>query len=169
MFVTGCLEPDTSKPRANAAFVVLARNKELDGVLESIKSVERHFNRWYHYPYVFLNDGDFNSTFMDTIRNYTSSPVEFGKIDASMWGFPDWIDPKVAKEGIAKQGDAAIMYGGMESYHAMCRFYSGCVLSLLPRAEVPLLANTIKVFLQTRITCKVRLVLACRAGDQVLL
>ncbi|RAL68652.1 hypothetical protein DID88_007362 [Monilinia fructigena] len=32
---------------------------------------------------------------------------------------------KVAKEGIAKQGDAAIMYGGMESYHAMCRFYSG--------------------------------------------
>jgi mannosyltransferase len=44
-----------------------------------------------------------------------------------MWGFPDWIDPKVAKEGVAKQGDAAIMYGGMESYHAMCRFYSGFV------------------------------------------
>lgn len=126
--MTGCVEPDTSKPRANAAFVVLARNKELDGVLQSIKSVERHFNRWYHYPYVFLNDGDFNETFMATVRNHTSSPVEFGKIDPKMWGFPDWIDPKVAKEGIAKQGDEAIMYGGMESYHAMCRFYSGYVL-----------------------------------------
>jgi mannosyltransferase len=105
----------------------LARNKELEGVIQSIKSIERHFNRWYHYPYVFLNDGDFNSTFKEVVTNYTSSPVEFGKIDPSMWGFPDWIDPKVAKEGIAKQGDAAIMYGGMESYHAMCRFYSGFV------------------------------------------
>lgn len=125
VFVTGCAVPDGTQPKANAAFVVLARNKELEGVLESIKSIERHFNRWYHYPYVFLNDGDFDENFKQTIANYTSSPVEFGKIDASMWGFPDWIDPKVAKEGIAKQGDAAIMYGGMESYHSMCRFYSG--------------------------------------------
>ncbi|KAI1122925.1 nucleotide-diphospho-sugar transferase [Nemania abortiva] len=125
VFVTGCLEPDTSKPRANAAFVVLARNKELDGVIQSIKSIERHFNRWYHYPYVFLNDGEFNQTFKDTVRNYTSASVEFGKVGPEMWGYPDWVDPKVAKEGIAKQGDAAVMYGGLESYHAMCRFYSG--------------------------------------------
>ena len=104
---------------------MLARNKELDGVIQSIKSVERHFNRWYHYPYVFLNDGDFDDTFKDTVRNYTSGTVEFGRVGPDMWGFPDWVDPKVAKEGIAKQGDAAVMYGGLESYHFMCRFYSG--------------------------------------------
>ncbi|UKZ97047.1 uncharacterized protein TrAFT101_011817 [Trichoderma asperellum] len=125
VFVTGCLEPDTSQPRANAAFVVLARNKEIDGVIQSIKSVERHFNRWYHYPYVFLNDAEFDETFKETVRNYTSGAVEFGKVEPGTWGFPDWIDEKVAKEGIAKQGDAAVMYGGMESYHFMCRFYSG--------------------------------------------
>ncbi|PGG99993.1 hypothetical protein AJ79_08355 [Helicocarpus griseus UAMH5409] len=125
VFATGCLEIDTSTPRANAAFVVLARNKELDGVIQSVKSIERHFNRFYNYPYVFLNDGDFDQHFKDTIANYTSAPAEFGKINSTMWGFPDWIDHEVAKEGIRKQGDAAIMYGGMESYHHMCRFYSG--------------------------------------------
>lgn len=87
--------------------------------------MERHFNRWYHYPYVFLNDAEFDDNFKETVRNYTSGPVEFGKVEPGTWGFPDWIDEKVAKEGIAKQGDAAVMYGGMESYHFMCRFYSG--------------------------------------------
>lgn len=105
--------------------MVLARNKELDGVIQSVKSIERHFNRWFHYPYVFLNDGDFNETFKETVLNYTSAPVEWGTIPPEQWGFPDWVDPAVAKEGIAKQGDNAIMYGGMESYHHMCRFYSG--------------------------------------------
>ncbi|OAL44607.1 glycosyl transferase [Pyrenochaeta sp. DS3sAY3a] len=124
-FAIGCLEPQINGPRANAAFVVLARNKELEGVIQSIKSIERHFNRWFHYPYVFLNDGDFNETFRETVMNHTSAPVEWGKIPPEQWGFPDWVDPAVAKEGIAKQGDQAIMYGGMESYHHMCRFYSG--------------------------------------------
>ena len=96
-------------------------------MIQSIKSIERHFNRWFHYPYVFLNDGDFNSTFKETITNYTSAPVEFGRIDASMWGYPSWVDQKAAQESVAEQGDAAIMYGGMESYHHMCRFYSGWV------------------------------------------
>ncbi|EER25040.1 alpha-1,2-mannosyltransferase (Kre5) [Coccidioides posadasii str. Silveira] len=125
VFATGCLELDTSTPRANAAFVVLARNKEIDGVIQSMKSIERHFNRFYNYPYVFLNDGDFDEDFKSTVRNYTGASVEFGKIDSTMWGYPDWIDHEVAKEGIRKQGDAAIMYGGLESYHHMCRFYSG--------------------------------------------
>jgi mannosyltransferase len=129
VFHSGCLDPEREAkgPRANGAFVVLARNKELDGVIQSIRSIERHFNRWFHYPYVFLNDGDFNSTFKEVVRNYTSGQVEFGKLDKSMWGYPDWVDKEVAREGIRKQGDQAIMYGEMESYHHMCRFYSGYV------------------------------------------
>ncbi|KAL2752366.1 glycosyltransferase family 15 protein [Sodiomyces alcalophilus JCM 7366] len=125
VFEEGCREIDTTQPRANATFVVLARNKEVDGVVQSMKAIERHFNRWYNYPYVFLNDVEFDDNFKNTVRNYTSSSIEFGLVGPDMWGYPDWIDPNVAKEGIAKQGDAAVMYGGMESYHSMCRFYSG--------------------------------------------
>lgn len=127
VFATGCLNPEEQarQPRANAAFVVLARNQELEGVIQSLKSIERHFNRWFHYPYVFLNDGEFTEEFKMGVQNYTSGTTEFGQIDSSMWGFPDWVDHEVAREGIRKQGDAVIMYGGMESYHHMCRFYSG--------------------------------------------
>ncbi|KAK9478473.1 nucleotide-diphospho-sugar transferase [Lipomyces japonicus] len=124
-FVVGCQVPDTSKPRANAALVILARNKELEGVIDSMKSIERHFNRWYHYPYVFLNDGDFEPEFIHTILRHTDSEVEFGKIEKELWDFPEWADEEEVNESIAMQGDQAIMYGGMASYHHMCRFYSG--------------------------------------------
>ncbi|KAI5845551.1 nucleotide-diphospho-sugar transferase [Tricharina praecox] len=125
VFATGCLEPKTDGPRENAVIVVLARNKELPGVLQSLRHMERHFNRWFHYPYVFLNDGEFNDEFKNTVLNYTTSKVEFGQIDPLHWGFPDWADVDEVEEAIAKQGDQAIMYGGMASYHHMCRFYSG--------------------------------------------
>ncbi|BFZ59490.1 O-glycoside alpha-1,2-mannosyltransferase 4 [Saitoella coloradoensis] len=127
-FVYGCQDPEVAAkahPRANAAFVILARNSELDGVLESMKSLESRFNRWFNYPYVFLNNDHFNETFMEGVKKATSSKVEFGYVDSSMWGFPNTTDIPEAKELIAQQGDRAIMYGGMESYHHMCRFYSG--------------------------------------------
>lgn len=168
VFVTGCLEPKADGPRANAVLVVLARNQELAGVVQSIKSIERHFNRWFHYPYVFLNDAEFNVTFKETMMNHTSGTVEFGKIDPDMWGYPDWVNKETAKEGIGKQGDAAIMYGGMESYHHMCRFYSGFVD---PPPAIPKLHLTAyeQLLLQARASTKVRLVLEGRAGYQILL
>lgn len=124
-FVIGCVEPQVDQPRANAALVVLARNSEIEGVSQSISSLERHFNRWFNYPYVFLNDEPFNSTFKQAIMNLTSSKVEFGMIDERDWNFPEWADEEQVAEAIAQQGDRAIMYGNMESYHKMCRFYSG--------------------------------------------
>lgn len=124
-FVLGCMEPEVNEPRANAVLVVLARNKEIEGVVSSMTSLERHFNRWFHYPYVFLNDEPFNSTFKEAIRNVTESDVKFGVIDKKTWNFPEWADQEDVDEAIQQQGDKAIMYGGMASYHRMCRFYSG--------------------------------------------
>ena len=49
--------------RANASFVILARNTDLVGAVRSIREIEDRFNRNYHYPYVFLNDEPFSDEF----------------------------------------------------------------------------------------------------------
>lgn len=48
---------------------------------------------------------------------------------------PDWMDKNAARQAMADQAEGGIQYGGMESYHNMCRFYSG------PFAMHPLLAK----------------------------
>lgn len=124
-FLVGCRVPDTEAPRADAAFVMLARNSEIEDVVLSIKSMERHFNQWFNYPWVFLNDVEFDENFKATVKQYTNAEVEFGTVPQEHWDFPEDIDPDLLAESIESQGDRGIMYGNMASYHRMCRFYSG--------------------------------------------
>jgi alpha 1,2-mannosyltransferase len=49
--------------RANATFVFLCRNSDINGVVASIQSMEDRFNKKYHYPWVFLNDEPFTEEF----------------------------------------------------------------------------------------------------------
>lgn len=49
--------------RANATFVILARNTDLQGVIGSIREIEDRFNRQYNYPYVLLNEEEFTEDF----------------------------------------------------------------------------------------------------------
>lgn len=123
-FTEGCTVPQNEGPRANATFVILARNNELKDVVSSMKSLERHFNQWFQYPYVFLNDAEFDDDFKNGVKNYTNANVEFGVISADIWKFPN-EDTTEFKESVETQGDRGIMYGNMKSYHSMCRFYSG--------------------------------------------
>ncbi|KAJ2329814.1 hypothetical protein GGH92_009646, partial [Coemansia sp. RSA 2673] len=46
--------------KANAAFVILTRNKDLKSLRETLIQLEDRFNRRYHYPYVFLNNEPFS-------------------------------------------------------------------------------------------------------------
>lgn len=124
-FHVGCAIPDVDAARADAAFVVLARNSEIKDVVKSMESLERHFNRWYNYPWVFLNDEPFDETFKETVGMHTNAEVEFGQIPKSEWDFDENLDPIEFNENINSQGDRTIMYGNLESYHKMCRFYSG--------------------------------------------
>lgn len=127
VFENGCRDPlleARAHARANAAFVVLARNSEIDGVILSMRSLERHFNQWFNYPWVFLNDEPFNEEFKTRVLEVASGRAKFGVIPPSKWKFPNGDTPEF-KESIESQGDRSIMYGNMQSYHSMCRFYSG--------------------------------------------
>lgn len=49
--------------KANATFVVLARNGDLQGVVMSMKQMEDRFNKEFSYPWVFLNEEPFSDEF----------------------------------------------------------------------------------------------------------
>ncbi|TFK38580.1 glycosyltransferase family 15 protein [Crucibulum laeve] len=110
---------------ANATFVMLARNNEIEGVIQSISEVELRFNKKFRYPYVFLNDEPFSEEFKSRVSELTKAKIEFGLIPGEDWHQPDWIDEDLAKQGRDKLVADDVIYGGSVSYRNMCRFNSG--------------------------------------------
>lgn len=126
-FFTGCQEPNVHAQgrRENAALVMLAQNSELAAARRTVVSIEDRFNRWFHYPYVFLNDQPWDPEFIRVMNQTVSGEARFEVIPRREWTYPDWIDEQAARASIIKQGEQGIHYGGREGYHHMCRFFSG--------------------------------------------
>ena len=57
--------------KANATFVMLARNGDLEGVIISMKQMEDRFNKEYKYPWTFLNEVPFSDEFKRSGQNST--------------------------------------------------------------------------------------------------
>ncbi|CAO3607271.1 unnamed protein product [Cunninghamella echinulata] len=113
------------KQPVKAAFVILARNSNLDGVRQSVRQMEDWFNRKFNYPYVFLNDEDFDEEFKELTTSLTKAETFYGKIDESQWSFPSFIDQERAKQTRIKMAEQGIIYGDSVSYRHMCRYQSG--------------------------------------------
>ncbi|KAF7353960.1 Glycosyltransferase family 15 protein [Mycena venus] len=111
--------------RANATFVMLARNTDVNGAVQSIRSIEDRFNREHGYPYVFLNEEEWTDEFKKRISVLSNAPMEFGVIPHDWWFQPDWIDEDRAAAGRKKMEEQGIIYAGSVSYRNMCRFNSG--------------------------------------------
>ncbi|KAI0054090.1 glycosyltransferase family 15 protein [Auriscalpium vulgare] len=109
--------------RANATIVMLARNSDLKGVVKSIKQLEDRFNKQFRYPYVFLNEEEFNVKFKETITELTDAKVEFGVIPHDHWYQPSWINETRASASREDMVKNNVIYGG--AYRNMCRFNSG--------------------------------------------
>jgi alpha 1,2-mannosyltransferase len=110
----------TDKP-VRAAFVVLVRNSELNGIISTIDQVERTFNSKFNYPYVFLNDEPFTQEFIDQTSALGNAEKKYGKVDDQMWGYPSFINQTFAKECREEMTKLNIPYADSESYRHMCR------------------------------------------------
>lgn len=126
-FYTGCQEPGVhaAAQRENGVLVMLAQNSELEAMRHTLRSVEDRFNRWFHYPYVFLNDQPWDPEVVRVVNQTVSGTAKFEVIPRREWTYPDWMDEQAAREKIFEQGQRGVHYGGREGYHHMCRFFSG--------------------------------------------
>ncbi|EEB05580.1 alpha-1,2-mannosyltransferase [Schizosaccharomyces japonicus yFS275] len=111
--------------RTNSTLLTLARNADLNEMIETVWNYESRFNKRYHYPWVFLNDEPFNEEFKSIIGRLVSGDVTFGTVPKHHWQLPDWIDRQVASARWMQLGADNVLYGAMESYHHMCRYFSG--------------------------------------------
>ncbi|ORY79797.1 nucleotide-diphospho-sugar transferase [Leucosporidium creatinivorum] len=115
--------------KANAAFVVLARNSDVWEILSSIRGMEDRFNSRYHYPWVFLNDEPFSDEFKARTSALASGPCSYGLIPKEHWPpgseMPEGINTTRAWEAIKEMGKKNIPYGGSLPYRKMCRYQSG--------------------------------------------
>jgi Glycolipid 2-alpha-mannosyltransferase len=50
-------------PKPRAAIISLVRNEELEGIMQSIRQLEFHWNRKYQYPWIFFNEKPFSDEF----------------------------------------------------------------------------------------------------------
>ncbi|KAH8833872.1 glycosyltransferase family 15 protein [Flagelloscypha sp. PMI_526] len=115
----------TGNATVNAVIVMLARNSDLNGIIQSMKQLEWTFNHKYHYPYVFLNEEEFDNEFKTRTSELTDSKVEYGLIPHDHWFQPDSIDEvkaTAAREDMIKNN---VIYGHSVPYRNMCRFNSG--------------------------------------------
>ena len=48
---------------ANATFLILSRNEDVDRAVATVKQMADRFNHVYHYPWVFLNEQPFSEDF----------------------------------------------------------------------------------------------------------
>ncbi|KAG1467330.1 hypothetical protein G6F56_004472 [Rhizopus delemar] len=111
--------------KVKAAFVILARNSDLNGVRHAMRQLEDRFNQKFQYPYVFLNEEHFTEEFKQKTQSLTRAEIHYGKIGQEHWGYPEFINQTKAAECRKDLEDRDIIYGGSESYRHMCRYQSG--------------------------------------------
>ncbi|TFK20033.1 glycosyl transferase [Coprinopsis marcescibilis] len=104
--------------RANATMLMLCRNKEIEGVVSTIRQIEDRFNYKYAYPWVLLNDEPFSDDFKARVSVLTDAPIHFGYIPPAIWNQPEWINETRAEQGRQHLLDLDVIYGGSVPFNS---------------------------------------------------
>jgi mannosyltransferase len=64
--------------RANATILSLVRNEELDGMIYSMRQLERSWNSNFNYPWTFFNDVPFTEEFKQCTQAETKAECRYG-------------------------------------------------------------------------------------------
>ena len=118
-------DSDSFHLRENATILMLVRNSELEGALDSMRSLEDRFNNKYHYDWTFLNDVPFDQDFIEATTSMASGKTQYALIPPEDWNRPQWINDTLFEERLRVMEDEGVLYGGSKSYRNMCRFNSG--------------------------------------------
>ncbi|KAI4087523.1 MAG: hypothetical protein LQ344_006718 [Seirophora lacunosa] len=116
---------NSNAPRINATILSLVRNSEIDGMVQSMRDLERTWNRKFNYPWTFFNDEPFTTEFKERTRAETNAPCHYELIPKEHWAVPPWINDDLFRESAQILAEQDIQYGDMVSYHQMCRWNSG--------------------------------------------
>ncbi|CAO1601033.1 putative mannosyltransferase ktr4 [Xanthoria calcicola] len=114
-----------NSPRINATILSLVRNEEVDGMVTSMRDLERTWNHKFNYPWTFFNDKPFNEEFKTKTRAETRAPCYYEVIPPEHWAVPSWINQDLVRESGQILADEGAQYGNLISYHQMCRWNSG--------------------------------------------
>ncbi|GMM37286.1 hypothetical protein DASC09_046110 [Saccharomycopsis crataegensis] len=117
--------PDVNYRRANATLMSLVRNSEIDGLVDSMRQVEAHFNKKFRYPWTLMNNRPFEEEFKRRVLAETDAQVNFVVIPPELWDIPPSIDIEKMNAGMKKLADQDLPYATLASYRNMCRFNSG--------------------------------------------
>lgn len=116
--------------RERATILSLVRNNELTSIVKSIEQIEAKFNSKFQYPYTFINEQPFSNKFKERVSSLTKAEINFVHIPHHIWRKPFDIDGEREKAGIEYLLSEDVAYSDVESYHNMCRFYSGNVFKM---------------------------------------
>ena len=58
-------------------------------------------------------------------RASPGADMQFGFVPPQHWGYPSFVNQSYAEDCRQQMEADQVFYGGMESYHHMCRYQSG--------------------------------------------
>ncbi|RKF79463.1 putative mannosyltransferase KTR4 [Golovinomyces cichoracearum] len=111
--------------RINATLLALVRNQELEGMIQSMRDLERTWNSKFNYPWTFFNEVPFTDEFKARTQAETKAQCFYELIPKEHWDVPPWINEQLYQESVKILKEKNIQFADLRSYHQMCRWNSG--------------------------------------------